>query len=88
MERDEEEISQISVFGCHGNVRPLAHKMDEIGALMKTQQEYQGGNIIKVSPKYGYRNNSNFSLLSYQIIQEDNSRKVTVKKELLQCLTV
>ena len=61
----------------------LAYKMDEIGALMKTQQEYQGGNIIKVSPKYGCRNNSNMSLLNFEIIHEDNSRKVTVKKELL-----
>ena len=29
-----------------GNVRSLADKMDELGLLMRTQQEYQEGNYV------------------------------------------
>ena len=36
--RKKEEISNISYLDCNGNVKSLAYKMDEFGALTRTQR--------------------------------------------------
>ena len=72
-----------------GDVGSLADGMDKLGPLMRTQQEYQEGNII-FSSRHGCSSSSGASLLDFGTAQAGGDcrpRDVELWAEFLSVLT-